>query len=276
MKLKVLNKLSNLQQRIIAGIIGGGGIIFCLVFNEWSYLFLILTLSILGQVEFYGLIKEDGDDPLTKWGLINGVLLNLISFFVAKGDLPTKAFFLFFVLLGIIYISELYRKSANPFENIAYTILGLFYVAMPLALLHFASFHAGKFSYQIASGSFFLLWASDTGAYFSGKAFGKTKLFPRISPNKTWEGLAGGMLLSVSIAILLGNYYEDLAIWKWICLAVIIVITGTYGDLVESMLKRSLQIKDSGNLIPGHGGILDRFDGMLLAAPFIAFFLMFF
>ncbi len=275
MNITKFNNLSNLQQRTITGILGGLLFVFCLTFNEWTYLSLILLLSVLGQIEFYGLIREDGDDPLTKWGLINGILLNLICFFVARGDLPTKAFFFFFVLLGVIYISELYRKASNPFENIAYTIIGVFYVAMPMALLHFASFSNGYFSFQIASGCFFLLWASDIGAYFSGKTFGKHKLFPRISPNKTWEGLAGGLIMAMVIAYTLSVYYTDLELWKWLCLSIIICISGTYGDLVESMLKRSLQIKDSGNMIPGHGGILDRFDGMLMAAPFAAFFLMF-
>jgi phosphatidate cytidylyltransferase len=269
-----MSKLNNLQQRIITGVLGGAAIVFCLSFNQWTYLTFIVALSVAGQIEFYGLIRDDGDDPLTKWGVLNGVLLNIISFFVARGDLPTKLYMLFFVMLGVIYISELYRKSSNPFENIAFTILGIFYVAMPFALLHFAAFSRGFFSTQIASGVFFLLWASDSGAYFAGKSFGKHKLFPRISPGKTWEGLAGGMLISLAIAYILGIYFQDLETWKWLCCAFIIVVAGTYGDLVESMLKRSLQIKDSGSLIPGHGGVLDRFDGMLMAAPFVAFLLL--
>ena len=276
MNSSAFNKLSNLQQRIITGIIGGALIVFCLNYNEWTYLFFIMAVSIAGQIEFYNLIKEDGDDPLTKWGIVIGILLNLICFLVAREILPTKSFLLFFVLLGIIYISELYRKSSNPFENIAYTIVGLFYVAMPLALLHFATFSIGKFSSQIASGIFYMLWASDTGAYFAGKTFGKHKLFPRISPNKTWEGFAGGLLTSLAVAYILSLFYFDINVFKWLVLAVIIVVAGTYGDLIESMLKRSLQIKDSGNMIPGHGGVLDRFDGLLMLAPFVAFFLMFF
>jgi phosphatidate cytidylyltransferase len=272
--MSAFNKLSNLQLRILTGVPGAALVLFCLCYNEWSYLVFILTISIAGQVEFYKLIKNDGDDPLTKWGILSGVMLNIISFFVSRGDLPTKIYLLFFVMLGVIYISELYRKSANPFENIAFTIVGIFYVAMPFSLLHFASFSRGFFSTQIASGVFFLLWSSDTGAYIAGKTLGKHKLFPRISPGKTWEGSVGGLLISIGIAVAMSNYYTDLEMWKWVCLAILIVIFGTYGDLVESMLKRSLQIKDSGNTIPGHGGVLDRFDGMLLAAPFVAFFLM--
>ncbi|MDX2188885.1 MAG: phosphatidate cytidylyltransferase [Bacteroidota bacterium] len=267
------SSLTNFQQRLITGFSGAAIIFTCLVFNQWTYLSFIIALSIFGQLEFYRLIKEDGDDPLIKWGILNGTLLNIITYFVARGNLPTKAYLLFFVLLGVIYISELYRKSSNPFENIAYTIVGVFYVAMPLSLLHFAAFCNGYFSYQVASGVFILLWSNDTGAYFAGKAFGRNKLFQRISPGKTWEGLIGGLLLSLVMAYILSLFFSDLELWKWAICALIIGITGTYGDLIESMLKRSLQIKDSGNLIPGHGGILDRFDGMLMAAPFVAFFL---
>ncbi|TAF78115.1 MAG: phosphatidate cytidylyltransferase [Bacteroidetes bacterium] len=267
--------LSNLQQRVLTGIIGGSAVVFCLVFNQWSYFVFILALGIAGQWEFYQLIKNDGEDPLIKWGMLNGVLLSLISFFVLRGDLSTKFYLILFLLLGIIFISELYRKSSNPFENIAFTIIGIFYVAVPMCLLHFSAFSQGKFSTQIVSGIFFILWASDSGAYFAGKAFGKHKLFERISPKKTWEGFFGGLALASILAYILGIYYTDLPTWKWISLACIITTIGTYGDLVESMLKRSLQIKDSGNIIPGHGGILDRFDGLLLASPFIAFFLEF-
>ncbi|TAG56327.1 MAG: phosphatidate cytidylyltransferase [Cytophagales bacterium] len=265
--------LTNLQLRIISGIIGGTGVVFCLTFNQWSYLIFVLALGVAGQIEFYKLIKDDGEDPLSKWGILIGFLVNILTFFVLANLLPTKVYTLIFVLIGITFITELYRKSSNPFENIAFTLIGIFYVAIPMALLHVAAFSQGKFSTQIISGIFFMLWASDSGAYFAGKTLGKHKLFERISPKKTWEGLLGGLALAIILAVILGIYFQDLPTWKWIAMAIIITTIGTYGDLVESMLKRSLQIKDSGTLIPGHGGILDRFDGILLAAPFLAFFL---
>ncbi|MDX2195532.1 MAG: phosphatidate cytidylyltransferase [Cytophagales bacterium] len=276
MKIVFFNKLTNLQQRTIAGILGAGTITFFLTYNEWTYFGFVLILSFFTQREFYSLIREDAEDPLIRWGLFNGVLLNVISFFVSRGDLPTKSYLLFFALLGIVFISELYRRSSNPFENIAFTILGVFYVAMPLSLLHFSAYSTGSFSPQISIGFFLLLWAGDTGAYFAGKYFGKHKLFQRISPNKTWEGVAGGIVLSLAIAHIMSIYFSDIEYWKWYVMAIIIPAAGTYGDLIESMLKRSLMVKDSGNLIPGHGGLLDRFDGLLLAAPFSTFFLMFF
>jgi len=119
-----------------------------------------------------------------------------------------------------------------------------------------------------------MLWANDTGAYLSGRSFGKHKLFERISPNKTWEGFIGGILLAVVIALNLEHYFGALSKWEWVTMAVIIGVFGTLGDLVESMLKRSLGVKDSGNILPGHGGLLDRFDGLLMAAPLVFFFLL--
>lgn len=271
-----LNNLSNLQQRIVIGILGVAVIVASITYSQWTYLLFMLALSNLTQAEFYTLIKEDGDDPLTRWGLLNGTFLHAITFFVAKDMLPTKAYMVFFVMLGVIFISELYRKTSHPFENIAYTMLGVFYVAMPLALLHFACFSGGIFSPQIAIGIFVLLWSSDTGAYFAGRSLGKTKLFPRISPNKTWEGFIGGVLLTIVSAMVMSIYFEDLSWVKWLSLAIIIPITSTYGDLIESMLKRSLMVKDSSTLLPGHGGLLDRFDGMLFTAPFVSFYLSYF
>ena len=122
-------------------------------------------------------------------------------------------------------------------------------------------------------GCLLILWANDTGAYFAGIRFGKTKLFERISPKKSWEGAFGGAVLGLIFAYLLSGYFTSLAVWQWMCIGLIIVICGDYGDLIESQLKRSIEIKDSGNALPGHGGFLDRFDGLLISAPFIVAFL---
>lgn len=114
-----------------------------------------------------------------------------------------------------------------------------------------------------------MLWTNDTGAYLAGRFFGKHKLFERISPKKTWEGSIGGGILTIGVAFILSVYFTNLDQTNWIVLAILVAVFGGLGDLVESMLKRSLNIKDSGNLLPGHGGILDRFDGLLLSIPFI-------
>ena len=140
-------------------------------------------------------------------------------------------------------------------------------MAVPFALLHIAVFYNGTYSFQIIIGALFIQWASDTGAYFAGVKFGKRKLFARISPKKTWEGALGGTILAFIFAIIMAANFDEIADWQWLCIAGIIVIAGTYGDLVESLFKRSIEVKDSGSTIPGHGGFLDRFDGLLLSAP---------
>lgn len=122
-------------------------------------------------------------------------------------------------------------------------------------------------------GCLFILWASDTGAYFAGTLFGKSKLFERISPKKSWEGFLGGAVLATLITMGIAHFFTSLDLWHWISIDVIIIVGGTFGDLVESLLKRSIEIKDSGDALPGHGGFLDRFDGLLISAPFIVAFL---
>jgi len=181
-----------------------------------------------------------------------------------------------FALLFVLFVLKLYDKNdREPFANLAMNILGLLYVCVPFSLLLGVSYwgsQRGLYHYQIPLGILFCLWASDTGAYFVGKKLGKTKLFERISPKKTWEGFVGGMIFSQMVAWGLSVYFTSVEGWKWFVISGIIVTIGTYGDLVESMLKRSLGIKDSGSVIPGHGGFLDRFDGLLVAMPFVAFF----
>lgn len=175
---------------------------------------------------------------------------------------------------------KLYKKfERKPFTNIAFTFLGLFYVAVPFALLNIAAYENGIYNFQIMFGCLFILWASDTGAYFAGTLFGKRKLFERISPKKSWEGFAGGAILALAFAYGLPYFFEWIGVMSfltpnyWMIIGAIIIIGGTFGDLVESLLKRSIEIKDSGDSLPGHGGFLDRFDGLLISAPFIVAFL---
>ena len=186
-------------------------------------------------------------------------------------------FYLVFPFSSIIYFIKLYKKSdVKPFTNIAYTFLGILYVAIPFSLLHIIAFSTGEYKYEMVTGILLLTWASDTGGYFAGTFFGKTKLFHRISPKKSWEGFVGGAILTLFIAFLLAHLAPILPLWKWMTIGFLTVTAGTYGDLVESLFKRSINIKDSGASLPGHGGFLDRFDALLLSLPFIAAFLKLF
>jgi len=174
----------------------------------------------------------------------------------------------------LTFIIELFRKNDTPFVNVAYTLLGVLYIVLPFAMLFHLGFYTNNsfsehYSYQIILGIFILLWTNDTGAYLSGRFFGKHKLFERISPKKTWEGAIGGGILALIVAYVISIYFTNLTLTDWIITGALIVVFGDLGDLIESMLKRSFGIKDSGKLLPGHGGILDRFDALLLAVPFV-------
>jgi phosphatidate cytidylyltransferase len=269
-----IKKYNNLTQRIITGLLGAAFIMFGIVFSEWTYFAIFFFICIASLWEFYGLAGLDGMIPQKTFGTICGMIIFCLSFFIEQRSISYRYYFLIFPLLACVYMIKLYKKSERkPFTNIAFTFLGIFYVAIPFALLNIASFENGYYNYEIMVGCLFILWASDTGAYFAGTRFGKRKLFERISPKKSWEGAVGGAILAFIFAFVIANYFITLAFWQWMCIAILIIVGGVFGDLVESLLKRSIEIKDSGDSLPGHGGFLDRFDGLLISAPFIVAFL---
>jgi phosphatidate cytidylyltransferase len=270
-----LSKFNNLTQRIITGLLGSAGIIAAICFGEWTYFAVMLIICFFTLDEFYKLVGLDGLLPQRTFGTICGVLIFALSFFIEQGTISYRYYYLIFPIVSCVYMIKLYKKfERKPFTNIAFTFLGIFYVAVPFSLLNIAVFE-GKESYnfEIIFGCLFILWASDTGAYFAGTFFGKSKLFERISPKKSWEGFFGGALLALIFAYGLSEFFHTLTLLQWMIVGVIIIIGGTFGDLVESLLKRSIEIKDSGTSLPGHGGFLDRFDGLLISAPFIVAYL---
>ncbi|MDH5365897.1 MAG: phosphatidate cytidylyltransferase [Cyclobacteriaceae bacterium] len=269
-----LNKYNNLTQRVIAGLVGVFIIIAAVGYSDWAYFVVFFLLCMATQLEFYKLTGLDGMVPLKWYGTVSGLLIFTISFLEEKDILGYQYYFLVFPIVFGIFLIKLYKKSdSNPFVNIGITFLGIIYVAIPFSLLNVSAFSLGHYSYEIVLGLLLMLWASDTGAYFAGTYFGRRKLFERISPKKTWEGFIGGLFLAIAMAYGLSLYFHDLNPYQWIMAGVIMTVCGTYGDLVESLFKRSMSIKDSGTAIPGHGGFLDRFDGLLLSIPFIITFL---
>ncbi|MDB5019003.1 MAG: Phosphatidate cytidylyltransferase [Pedobacter sp.] len=245
---------------------------FFLVADVFRVFYLLLSLA--GLYEFYKLVNTAGIKPNKLLGLLTG--------FFAFGYMAAFSFFPFdtkYLLLAVpvaflVFILELYRKEKNPFTNIGYTFLGLVFVVVPFAFFYRLGFLVNlDFNYHVPLSFMLMLWASDTGAYLFGRKLGKTKLFERHSPKKTWEGFGGGIFMSVLVAVIVSFLFKEIALPVWVGMAVIIVSLGTLGDLVESMLKRSLDVKDSGTLLPGHGGLLDRFDGLLIAAPMVYVYL---
>ena len=229
------------------------------------------------MLEFYSLMKVQDYLPIRFLGVIIGSLLFIGMFLIEGGYLPSVYHFALFPLASFVFLIKLYKKNdVHPFINIALFYLGILYVAVPFAFTNLLVFYNGEYSYEILIGLLLLTWANDVGAYFSGILFGRTKLFERISPKKSWEGSIGGAATSVTMSLVISLYFERLNTIEWVVISAIVVIAGTYGDLVESHFKRSIQIKDSGSSIPGHGGFLDRFDSLLIAVPFVVVFLYLF
>jgi phosphatidate cytidylyltransferase len=270
----LLNKYNNLTQRLITAFVGAAVVIFCVVYSDWTYFVVFFFIALFSILEFYSLSGLSGQVPQKTYGTICGMTLFSLSFFIERHDISYRYYFLIFPLLSGIYLIKLYKRfEQKPFTNIAFTFLGICYVSTPFALLNIAAFENGRYNFEIIFGCLFILWASDTGAYFAGTFLGKRKLFERISPKKTWEGAAGGAILAAIFTAGIAHFFRSLETWQWLTISAIIIVGGTYGDLVESLLKRSIEIKDSGNTLPGHGGFLDRFDGLLISAPFIVAFL---
>ena len=269
-----LKKYNNLTQRIITGILGAAAIITGVVISEWSYFAIFFLICLLTLMEFYRLTGIDGVAPQKNFGTLCGILVFCLSFVIEADFISYRYYFLLFPLIACVYIIKLYKKfERKPFVNIAFTFLGIFYVAIPFALLNIAAFENGVYHFEIILGCLLILWASDTGAYFAGTFFGKRKLFERISPKKSWEGFIGGAILALVFVYGLSRFFDYLNPVQWLIVGIIIIVGGTFGDLVESLLKRSIEIKDSGDALPGHGGFLDRFDGLLISAPFIVAYL---
>jgi phosphatidate cytidylyltransferase len=232
-----------------------------------------------GLWEFYSLIENKHVKPQKYLGTALGGLVFAANFIfaqrVACGEKTPIILVLVIVPLAFLFfLFELFKKHHNPFTNISFSLSGIIYIAFPFAILNYLVMYPGLISREyyhpeMLISFFVILWASDTGAYFAGNFFGKHKLFERISPNKTWEGFFGGVLLSVLVAIVVSTFITHIDWVDWVVIGALISTFGTLGDLVESYFKRGLGIKDSGNILPGHGGILDRFDSLLLSVPFV-------
>ncbi|HLN54398.1 MAG TPA: phosphatidate cytidylyltransferase [Bacteroidales bacterium] len=242
---------------------------------------LILVAGI--QYEYYVIISNSGVNPRKAAGIITGIATYTLSTMAAAGLIKGEWLLLVIPLVFVLIISELYRKEPEPFNTLAHTLFPLIYGVLPFALFPFSAFsHSGLesiishgdliFSPGIVIGFFLLVWANDTGAYLTGMTLGKHKLFERISPKKTWEGFSGGFIIAIAAAWFLSGWLGVVSRVEWIVIAVIVSVVGTYGDLVESMLKRSTGVKDSGNILPGHGGFLDRFDSTIIAFPVVYLF----
>ncbi len=260
---------------VMLGGVWGGPYSFVLLFGFiaaaclWEYLNLVLARG----------LKRDLARKVL--GMFIGLAPYLFSAIITLNDsldpseLVITGVLLFFPFLFSIFIYELFTLSIQPFRNVGSIVLGMLYVGIPFAMLQFVAYDGDRFYRQTVLGLLLLTWVNDTGAFLVGSAFGKHPLFPSISPKKTWEGSLGGLVLTLAISVAVYYVVGGLELIPWMVIALIIVLFGSIGDLVESMLKRSINIKDSGTLLPGHGGVLDRFDAFMFMLPYASAYILY-
>ena len=256
--------------------------VLCTYFSPLSLAALFLLLTALTVNEFIKIISQRGDVSVRRPIIIAGSCYLFFAFWfnsITRGE-ALVVFFPYLLFLLYCYIRELFGKHPNPIANLGTIMLSQMYVVLPLSLINvlaftpFGCFNKEAPYYAITLAIYIFIWVNDTGAYLSGITLGRHKMFPRISPKKSWEGAIGGALATTASAFIVGHFYTFMELWQWIGMALVVVVAGTFGDLTESMMKRHLDIKDSGHILPGHGGFLDRLDSMLFAIPAVVAYLL--
>ena len=277
--------MKNLMVRTLSGLVLVAVFVGAVLGSQWSFGALLLLILVGGQTEFYKLARETGLSPQRWMGLAVGVLLFALNFIVFRqfsrsvtdeaGGAVLYLLLYIGLLLPTLFVCGLFRRSATPLANLGATLLGVLYVAVPLSLLLYVPVLAGDGVWrpETVLCYIFIIWANDVFAYLVGMTFGRHRLCERLSPKKSWEGFFGGLAGAVATG-LAAAYALDTNYWVWGGLALVASLSGVAGDLVESMFKREAGVKDSGQVIPGHGGVLDRFDALLLSAPYVFLYLL--
>ena len=270
--------MNNFIARTITGILFVATIVVCFL-NPTAMIFLFALVTGLTVWEFTGLVNDRPGVAVNRFiSTVAGVYFFLAMAGTCSGFTSSTVFIPYLITIIYLLVAELYAKQEDPVHDWAYTMMSQMYVVLPFSLLNMLAFRSAPegimYVYTLPLSVFVFLWVNDTGAYCCGSLFGKHKLFPRVSPGKSWEGSIGGGVFVLAAAALvwyLTDTYDmnptGMGMWEWMGLGLTVVVFGTWGDLVESLFKRTLGIKDSGNILPGHGGMLDRFDSSLLAIP---------
>lgn len=270
--------MSNMMVRAITGFLYVAALVGCTVASPLSFFFFFALVTAMTIWEFSHNVNAHSGASVN--GFISATAgVYLVAAFAGYSVNLTNArdFLPYVAIMVYLLVSELYRKEKSPLKNWAYAFASQLYIALPFALLFVIAFRydawesSVRFEWIYALAIFIFLWTSDTGAYLCGSMLSRyfpAKLFERISPNKSWVGSIGGGVLCLAVAVVLWRFFPDkLLLWQWLGLGLTVCVFGTWGDLVESLFKRELGIKDSGRILPGHGGMLDRFDSALLAIP---------
>lgn len=274
--------MKNFITRTLTAIVIVAVQVLCTYFSPLSLAALFLLLTALTVNEFIRIVSQRDGVVVNRPIVIAGSCYLFFSFWLnslTRGD-SLVVFFPYLLFLIYCYIKELFNKHDNPIANLGTIMLSQMYVVLPLSLINvlaftpFECFNSEAPYYAIALAIYIFIWVNDTCAYLSGITLGRHKMFPRISPKKSWEGAIGGALATTASAFIIAHFYTFMELWQWIGMALVVVVAGTFGDLTESMMKRQLDIKDSGHILPGHGGFLDRLDSMLFAIPAVVAYLL--
>lgn len=267
--------MSSLGTRVVTAMVLAAVAFTCLFTSHYLLLLLLLAFTAGGIWEFVTLVHlypgVVPQNPLSDKLLTTatGVVVYLLVSGILLGLVATVAWVALMPLLLLLGIREMYVHPHGLFLRFCLLVSGILYIALPLSMVNAIAHYNGTYQPWLVLGVFFLIWANDTGAYFAGRFLGKTPLFKSISPKKTWEGSVGGFLLTFALAFVAAKLLPQLSLLTWLGIAFLSVTVGTWGDLAESMLKRNVGVKDSGSILPGHGGVLDRLDAVFFVIPFV-------
>ena len=279
--------MKNLVTRTLSGAVLAAAFFGAIYCSKWSFGALLLAIVVGCQYEFYRMCRASGSEPQRFAGVVMGVVLAVSAFvvFMQFGtDAPVemsvgRVVYLLglymLLLVPTVFVCEMVRKCPNPIANVAATFMGVVYVALPISLLFFVPLllGGGEWNPWIMLGYVVVVWSNDVFAYLVGCSIGSHRMCERISPKKSWEGFVGGVIGAVAVGVGVARLL-DADLWLWGGLAAVVAVTGVAGDFVESMFKRSVDMKDSGKMLPGHGGWLDRFDALLISTPFVFVYLL--
>ncbi len=266
--------MNNFVKRTLSGFIFIVLIIGSILLSQYTFAVVFVIVCGWAVREFHKMTNTNQVRVNLLLALVGGIILFTSAFLHASGIISISLFYIYAIYIILVFVSELYSQKPNPIHNWAYFILGQVYIALPFSLLNFILF-IDNYQPIILLAVFTTIWVNDTFAYLAGVSFGNHRLFERISPKKSWEGFVGGAIAALFSGYVFSLIIPEISLIHWLIFSEIIVIFGTFGDLIESLMKRTVHIKDSGSIIPGHGGLLDRFDSMLLAAPSIYIYLSF-
>ena len=253
----------------------GGSLLLFSALHEVSYLAVFVIIIFLSSREYYKILSNNNFRPNYNLGVFLSVIIFITTYFYASNESLIGVHFVLIPILPLVCLSALYSSDNNKtLTNVSVTFFGILYISLPISLLNFIVFNDYEYNSIYLMATLLFLWTSESAAYFGGSLFGKKKLFESVSPMKTWEGVLFGFTANIILAYLISEYlWPDQTLFFWVFFSIVVLISGVFGDLFESLLKRNFNLKDSSNKLPGHGGFLDRFDSFFFVIPYVYFYI---